>query len=413
MDFQLTDEQVAIQRMVREFAQNEVAPEIGLIEEKGVWNSSVLKKAAELGLAGMTIPTEFGGTGLDTISYNLAIQELSRINGSVGITFAAHCGLGSSHINIMGTREQKAKYLPKLASGEHWGAWGLTEPGAGSDAAGLATIATRDTAESRAAAAAAGRDSAYRGPSVSADRDGDGWTLNGQKVFCTNGHFANTFTLMAKTDPAKGAKGITAFVIEKGAKGLVLGKLEEKLGLHGSSTSQIFLEDCWVSDSQVLGLQPGLGAGFTGAMRTLDAGRIAIGSLALGMAQGAYETALAYAKERQQFGKPIGSFQGIQFKLASMATELDAARLLLLRAAWLKDQGRDFSMAASMGKVYASEAAMRAATECIQILGGNGYTTDYPVERHFRDIKLCEIGEGSSEVQRMVIAKAIGLPVGR
>ncbi|MEA3199822.1 MAG: hypothetical protein QOE90_1250 [Thermoplasmata archaeon] len=386
MQFDLTDDQKAIQKMVREFAEKEVEPEIDAIERDGVWKTSVLKKAAELGLAGMTIPTEYGGTGLDAVSYNLAIQELSRVNGSVGITFAAHCGLGSSHINIMGTHEQKAKYLPKLASGEHWGAWGLTEPGAGSDAAGLATIATRE---------------------------GDGWKLNGQKVFCTNGHFADTFTLMAKTDPGKGAKGITAFIVPKGTKGLVLGKLEHKLGLHGSATSQVFLEDCWVPDAQVVGLQPGLGHGFVGAMRTLDAGRIAIGSLALGMAQGAYETALAYAKERQQFGKPIGSFQAIQFKLATIATELDAARLLLLRAAWLKDQGRDFTQAASMGKLYASEAAMRAATECIQILGGNGYTTDYPVERHWRDIKLCEIGEGSSEVQRMVIARSIGLPQSR
>jgi alkylation response protein AidB-like acyl-CoA dehydrogenase len=386
MEFELSDEQRAIQQMVREFAEKEVAPEIDLIEEKGVWNSSVLKKAAELGLAGMTIPTEYGGTGLDAVSYNLAIQELSRVNGSVGITFAAHCGLGSSHINIMGTHEQKQKYLPKLASGEHWGGWGLTEPTSGSDAASLRTTAVRD---------------------------GDGWRLNGQKVFLTNGHFASTFTIMAKTDPAKGARGISAFVVEKGTKGLVLGKLEEKLGLHGSATSQVFLDDCWVSDANVLGGPAGLGNGFVGAMRTLDAGRIAIGSLALGMAQGAYETALAYAKERQQFGKPIGSFQAVQFKLATMATELDAARLLLLRAAWLKDQGRDFTQAASMGKLYASEAAMRAATECIQILGGNGYTTDYPVERHFRDIKLCEIGEGSSEVQRMVIAKSIGLPASR
>ncbi len=386
MEFELTEDQKAIQKMVREFAEKEVAPEIDLIEEKGVWTSSVLKKAAELGLAGMTIPTEYGGTGLDAISYNLAIQELSRVNGSVGITFAAHCGLGSSHINIMGTHEQKQRYLPKLASGEHWGGWGLTEPTSGSDAASLRTIATRE---------------------------GDGWKLNGQKVFLTNGHFASTFTIMAKTDPAAGAKGISAFVVEKGTKGLTLGKLEHKLGLHGSATSQVFLDDCWVPDSQLLGGPAGLGKGFTGAMKTLDAGRIAIGSLALGMAQGAYETALAYAKERQQFGKPIGSFQAIQFKLATMATELDAARLLLLRAAWLKDQGRDFSSAASMGKLYASEAAMRAATECIQVLGGNGYTTDYPVERHWRDIKLCEIGEGSSEVQRMVIAKSIGLPASR
>ncbi|HET6406103.1 MAG TPA: acyl-CoA dehydrogenase family protein [Candidatus Thermoplasmatota archaeon] len=386
MEFELTEEQRAIQKMVREFAEKEVAPEIDEIETKGVWNTSVLKKAAELGLAGMTIPTEYGGTGLDSVSYNLAIQELSRINGSVGITFAAHCGLGSSHINIMGTHEQKQKWLPKLASGEHWGGWGLTEPTSGSDAASIRTTAVRE---------------------------GDGWKLNGQKVFLTNGHFANTFTIMAKTDPAAGAKGITAFVVEKGTKGLVLGKLEHKLGLHGSATSQIFLDDCWVPDSHVLGLQDGIGKGFTGAMKTLDAGRIAIGSLALGMAQGAYETALNYVKEREQFGKKVGSFQAIQFKLANMATEIDASRLLLLRAAWLKDQGRPFSVEASMGKLYASEAAMRIATEAIQCLGGNGYTTDYPVERHFRDIKLCEIGEGSSEVQRMVIAKHLGLPQAR
>ena len=386
MEFDLTEDQKAIQKMVREFAESEVAPEVDLIEEKGVWNSSVLKKAAELGLAGMTIPAEYGGTGLDSVSYNLAIQELSRVNGSVGITFAAHCGLGSSHINIMGTHEQKQRWLPRLARGEHWGGWGLTEPQSGSDAASLRTTAVRD---------------------------GDGWRLNGQKVFLTNGHFASTFTIMAKTDPAAGAKGITAFVVEKGAKGLVLGKLEHKLGLHGSATSQIFLDDCWVPDDHVLGGPEGLGRGFTGAMRTLDAGRIAIGSLAYGMAVGAYETALAYAKEREQFGKKIGQFQAIQFKLADMATELDASRLLLLRAAWLKDQGRPFSVEASMAKLYASEAAMKIATEAIQCLGGNGYTTDYPVERHFRDIKLCEIGEGSSEVQRMVIAKSLGLPQGR
>lgn len=386
MQFELSEEQKAIQKMVREFAQKEVAPEIPDIEAKGVWNTSVLKKAADLGLAGMTIPAEYGGTGLDAVSYNLAIQELSRVNGSVGITFAAHCGLGSSHINIMGTHEQKQKYLPKLASGEHWGAWGLTEPGAGSDAAGIATTARRE---------------------------GDGFVLNGQKVFCTNGHFADTFTLMAKTDASKGAKGITAFVVEKGAKGLVLGKLEEKLGLHGSATSQIFLEECFVPDSQVIGGEPGIGNGFVGAMKTLDAGRIAIGSLAYGMALGAYDTALAYAKEREQFGKRIGQFQAVSFKLANMATELDASQLLLLRAAWLKDQGRPFGLEASMAKLYASEAAMRAATEAIQVLGGNGYTTDYPVERHFRDIKLCEIGEGSSEVQRMVISRAIGLPPSR
>ncbi len=386
MHFELSEDQRAIQTMVREFSEKEVAPQIDLLEEKGVWNTDILKKAAGLGLAGMTIPTEYGGAGLDTVSYNLAIQELSRINGSVGITFAAHCGLGTSHINIMGTHEQKQKYLPKLASGEHWGAWALTEPGAGSDAAGLATMAVRD---------------------------GDGWKLNGQKVFCTNGHFADTLTIMAKTDPAKGAKGITAFIVEKDTKGLILGKLEEKLGLHGSATSQIFLEDCYVPDDQVIGLEAGIGNGFVGAMKTLDAGRIAIGSLALGMAQGAYETALAYAKEREQFGQKIGKFQAVQFKIADMAMEIDAARLLLLRAAWLKDEGKPFGQEASMGKLFSSEIAMKTATEAIQVLGGNGYTTDYPVERHFRDIKLCEIGEGSSEVQRMVIAKYLGLPGSR
>ncbi|MHB8606039.1 MAG: acyl-CoA dehydrogenase family protein, partial [Thermoplasmatota archaeon] len=371
MDFEYSEEQRAIRKLVRDFAESVVKPQIDAIEAKGVWKTDVLRRAADLGLAGMTIPQEFGGIGLDAVSYNLAIEELSRVSGSVGITFAAHCGLGSSHINIMGTREQKQKYLPKLASGEHWGAWALTEPGHGSDAAGLETVATRE---------------------------GDGWKLNGTKTFCTNGHFADTFTVMAKTDPTVGARGITAFVVEKGTKGLTLGKLEEKLGLHGSATSQFFLEDCWVPDENVLGLKDGYGLGFIGAMKTLDAGRIAIGSMALGLGQAAFETALAYANEREQFGKKIGAFQAVQFKLATMATEIDAARLLLHRAAWLKDVGQPFTQAASEGKLYASEAAMRACTQGIQILGGNGYTTDYPVERFFRDVKLCEIGEGSSEV---------------
>jgi alkylation response protein AidB-like acyl-CoA dehydrogenase len=383
MEFELNEEQRAIQKMVRDFAENAVGPQAEKIEEVGVWNTNVLAEAAKLGLAGMTLAPEFGGAGLDSISYNIAIQELSRVSGSVGITFAAHCGLGTGQINIMGTPEQKRKHLPKLASGEHWGAWGLTEPGAGSDAAGISTTAVRE---------------------------GDGWKLNGQKVFCTNGHFADVLTIMAKTDPAKGARGITAFIVPKGTKGLVLGKLEHKLGLHGSSTSQVFLEDCWVPDSQVVGGEAGLGMGFVGAMKTLDAGRIAIGSMALGLGQGAFDLALQYAKEREQFGKKIGSFQAIQFKLATMAVELDASRLLLFRAAALKDKGMPFTKEASMGKLYASEAAMRACTEAIQILGGNGYTTDYPAERFFRDVKLCEIGEGSSEVQRMVIARHLGLP---
>ncbi len=383
MDFELTEEERAIQKMVREFAEKEVAPRANEIEEKGVWNTDILKQCAALGLAGMTVKPELGGAGVSTIAYNIAIQEISAASGSLGITLAAHNGLGTSQIYTQGTDAQREKYIPELARGEKWGCWGLTEPGAGSDAAGLATTAVRE---------------------------GDGWKLNGQKVFATNGHFADTFTIMAKTDTTKGASGITAFIIEKGAKGLILGKLEEKLGLHGSATSQIFLEDCFVPDAQVVGGEAGIGKGFIGAMKTLDAGRIAIGSLALGLADGAYRVALDYAKERQQFGKKIGAFQAIQFKLATMATELDASRLLLYRAAALKDAGKDFTQEASMAKLYASEAGMRATTEAIQILGGNGYTTDYPVERAFRDVKLCEIGEGSSEVQRMVIARGLGLP---
>ncbi len=385
MGFSLNEEQRAIRKMVREFAESEVAPRAEEVDEEGIWNTDILDQAAELGLAGMTIPAKYGGSGLDTISYNIAIQELSKASGSVGITFAAHCGLGTGHINIMGTEEQKQEYLPKLASGEHWGCWALTEPAHGSDAAGIETRA---------------------------ERDGDGWRLNGAKVFATNGHFADVFTVMAKTDPDAGAKGITAFIVPRGTDGLEVGKNEEKLGLHGSATSQLYLEDCWVPDEQVVGGESGLGKGFVGAMRTLDAGRIAIGSMALGLAEGAYETALDYAKEREQFGQPIGSFQAVQFKLADMATQIDAARLLLHRAAWRKDQGVDFTKQASMGKLFASEIGMDVCTEAIQVLGGNGYTTDYPVERMYRDVKLCEIGEGSSEIQRSVIAKMIGLPKG-
>jgi alkylation response protein AidB-like acyl-CoA dehydrogenase len=383
VSFDLDEEQKAIQRMVREFAKKEIAPRAEEIEEEGIWNTPVLEAAAEKGLAGMTIPEEYGGTGLDTVSYNLAIQEISKASGSAGITFAAHCGLGTGHISIMGTEEQKQEYLPKLASGEHWGCWAQTEPTAGSDAAGIETRA---------------------------ERDGDGWTLGGQKVFATNGHFADTFTVMAKTDPDAGHEGITAFIVERDNDGLEVGKNEEKLGLHGSSTAQLFLEDCWVPSDQVVGREDGIGMGFTAAMRTLDAGRIAIGSMALGLAEAAYEEALDYAQEREQFGQPIGGFQAVQHKLADMSTQIDAADLLIKRAAWRKDQGKEITEQASKAKLYASEAGMDVATEAIQVLGGNGYTTDYPVERIYRDIKLCEIGEGSSEIQRNVIAKMLGLP---
>lgn len=367
---------------MREFAETEVAAIAAKMDADDWWPSEMVPRLSEMGLMGMTVAAEHGGTGLDTVSYNIAIEEIARVSGSLSLSLAAHNGLGISHIYGQGTSDQIAKYVPDMAQGKKIGAWCLTEPGAGSDAAGLQTLAVRD---------------------------GDGWRINGQKQFITNGHIADTFTIMAKTDPSKGAKGITAFIAEKDDKGIACGVKEDKLGMRGSITSQISFDDLWVADDRVIGGDAGIGQGFIGTMKTLDAGRIAIGSLALGLAQGALDASIAYAKERKQFGKPIGSNQAIQWKLADMATEIDAARLLLQRAAVLKDQGKPFTQEASMGKLYASEVGMRATTEAIQIHGGNGYTKDYPVERMFRDVKLCEIGEGSSEVQRMIIAKTLGL----
>jgi alkylation response protein AidB-like acyl-CoA dehydrogenase len=379
MDFVPTPEQELIRQTMREFAQAEVKPIAARMDLEDWWPDTLVPRLAELGLMGMTVKTEHGGSGLDTVSYNIAIEEIARVSGSLALSLAAHNGLGISHIYGQGDEAQRERYVRPMAQGKWIGAWCLTEPGAGSDAAGLQTLAVRE---------------------------GDGWTLNGQKQFITNGHVAQVFTIMAKTDPAAGPKGITAFVAERGAKGLRLGKKEDKLGMRGSITSQIYFEDLWVPDEGIVG---GLGNGFTGTMRTLDAGRIAIGSLALGLAQGAFDASLAYAQERRQFGKPIAANQAIQWKLADMATQIDAARLLLARAATLKDQGKPFTREASMGKLYASEVGMWVTTQAIQVHGGNGYTRDYPVERMFRDVKLCEIGEGSSEVQRMVIAKSIGL----
>ncbi len=379
MDFAPTSEQQLIRQTVREFAAQEVAPLAGRMDRDDWWPDTLVPRLAELGLFGMTVAAEDGGTGLDTVAYNIAIEELARVSGSLALSMAAHNGLGISHIYRQGSPEQVAKYVPDLAQGKKIGAWALTEPGAGSDAAGLATTAVRD---------------------------GDGWSLNGEKQFITNGHIAHTFTVMAKTDPSKGAQGITAFIASRGAKGLQLGKKEDKLGMRGSITSSLSFDDLWIGDDDVVG---GVGNGFIGTMRTLDAGRIAIGSLALGLAQGAFDASLAYAQERKQFGKPIAANQAIQWKLADMNTQIDAARLLIQRAATLKDQGKPYTQAASMAKLYASEMGMWVTTQAIQIHGGNGYTRDYPVERMFRDVKLCEIGEGSSEVQRMVIAKSIGL----
>ncbi len=382
MDFTPTAEHELIRQTMREFAETEVAAVAQKMDEEDVWPTELDGKLAAMGLMGMVAPQELGGAGVDTVSYNIAIEEIARVSGSVALSLAAQNGLGYGHILGQGTPEQVEKYVPPMARGEAWGAWCLTEPGAGSDAAGLQTTAVRE---------------------------GDGWLINGNKQFITNGHIADTFTIMAKTDPSKGAKGITAFIGEKGMKGLILGSKEDKLGMRGSITSQISFDDLYIPDENVIGGEAGIGMGFIGTMKTLDAGRIAIGSLALGLAQGAYDASLAYAKERKQFGKPIGANQAIQWKLADMATQIDASRLLLQRAAVLKDQGKPFTQEASMAKLYASEVGMWATTEAIQIHGGNGYTKDYPVERMFRDVKLCEIGEGSSEVQRMVISKTLGL----
>lgn len=384
MDFRPSEEHVQVRKMVREFAERTIAPQVKDINERGVYETNVMPEAAKLGILGMTVPGEYDGAGVDFISYCIAIEEIARVDASTALSIAAHCGLGTSHIFAMGTEEQRRKHIPPLARGEKVAVWCLTEPSSGSDAAGMTTRAVKKGKE---------------------------WVLNGEKTFATNGHYGDTFTIMAKSDPALGAKGITAFIVEKGTPGLKLGKLEEKLGMCGSPTSQLFLEDCHVPQEDVIGGPvEGVGKGFIGALKTLDSGRIAIGALSVGIAQGALDASVAYAKERRAFGQPIGGFQAIQWKLSDMHVETEAARLLVYRAAWLKQQGQEFKAAASMAKLYASEAAMRATTQAIQVHGGNGYTTDYPVERYFRDAKLCEIGEGSSEIQRMLIARSLGLP---
>jgi alkylation response protein AidB-like acyl-CoA dehydrogenase len=382
MDFTPTPEHDLIRQTMREFAERKIAPIAAKMDREDWWPEDLVPELGAMGLMGMTVPQELGGAGVDTVSYNIAIEEIAAVSGSLALSLAAQNGLGYGHILGQGTPEQIQKYIPKLATGEHIGAWCLTEPSAGSDAAGIQSIAVRE---------------------------GDGWMINGQKQFITNGHIADVFTIMAKTDPSAGARGITAFIGLKGEKGLNIGNKEDKLGMRGSITSQLYFEDLWLPDDRVIGGEAGIGQGFIGTMQTLDSGRIAIGSLALGIAQGAYQASVAYAKERKQFGKPIGANQAIQWKLADMATQIDAARLLLQRAAVLKDQGKPFSQEASMAKLFASEMGMWVTTQAIQIHGGNGYTKDYPVERMFRDVKLCEIGEGSSEIQRMIIAKNIGL----
>ena len=375
--FKLTDEQEHLRREIREFAHREIAPNVMRWDEASEFPADVVKQLGQMGLMGMIFPVEYGGAGLGYVDYMTAIEELSAVDGSVGIIVAAHNSLCSNHIFLGGNDEQRRKYIPKLASGEWLGAWGLTEPNSGSDAAGAKTTAVRKD---------------------------DKWVLNGNKTFITNGHYADLAVVIAVTDKTQGTHGLSAFVVEKGTPGFRPGKKENKLGLRASDTSELIFEDCEIPAENLLGK---LGEGFIDSMRVLDGGRISIAALSLGIARGALEASLRYVKERRQFGKAIAEFQGVQWKLADMATELDAARLLTLRAAVLKDAGQRVTRESSMAKLYASEVAVRICDEAVQLHGGYGFIKDYPAEKFYRDVKLCTIGEGTSEIQRMVIAREI------
>jgi alkylation response protein AidB-like acyl-CoA dehydrogenase len=372
-----TEEQRQLRKEIRDFAQREIAPNVMRWDEASEFPMETLKALGRMGLLGIIFPTEYGGAGLGYVDYVLAIEELSRVDGSIGITVAAHNSLCSNHIYLCGNEEQRKKYLPRLTSGEWLGAWGLTEPGSGSDAGGARTTAVQK---------------------------GDTWVLNGNKTFITNGTYGDVAVVIAVTDKSQGTRGLSAFVVEKGTPGFRSGKKENKLGLRASDTSELIFEDCEIPAENLVG-KPG--EGFKDAMRVLDGGRISIAALSLGMARGAFEAALKYSKERRQFGKAISEFQGMQWKLADMATQLDAARLLTIRAAQRKDAGLPVTREAAMAKLYASEAAVKICDEGVQIHGGYGFIKDYPAEKFYRDVKLCTIGEGTSEIQRTVIAREV------
>jgi alkylation response protein AidB-like acyl-CoA dehydrogenase len=375
MDFTLPDHVEALREEVRKFAEKEIRPKVMAWDEAKTFPMEVMKQLGEMGMMGVIFPEEYGGAGMGYIEYAVVVEELSRVDGSVGISIAAHNSLCSNHIYAMGNEAQKRKYLVPLASGKAIGAWGLTEPGAGSDAGAQVTTAKKE---------------------------GSHYILNGTKNFITHGTVGDIAVVMARTSPGKGTEGISAFILEKGMNGFKAGKQENKLGLRASDTSELIMEDVKVPVENLLGEE---GIGFKQAMKTLDGGRISIGALGLGMAQGAYEEAAKYAKVRKTFGRPIADHQAIQFKLADMATQIEAARLLIYKAANLKDQGKPYGQAASMAKLYSSEIACKVADEAVQILGGYGYIKDYPVEKYYRDVKLCTIGEGTSEIQRTVIAR--------
>jgi alkylation response protein AidB-like acyl-CoA dehydrogenase len=375
--FALTEDQEQLRKEIHDFAVREIGPNVSRWDEASEFPQEVIKQLAQMGLMGILVPIEYGGSALGYVEYALAIEELSAVDGSIGIILASHNSLCTNHIFVAGNEEQKRKYLPRLASGEWLGAWGLTEPDSGSDAGSARMTAVRK---------------------------GDRWVLNGNKTFITNGHYADAAVVMAVTGKDKGTKGLSAFIIEKGTPGFRPGKKENKLGLRASDTSELIFEDCEIPAENLLGNE---GEGFIDSMQVLDGGRISIAALALGMARGAFEAALRYTRQRRQFGKAIAEFQGIQWKLADMATQLDAARLLTLRAAVMKDTGRKTTMESSMAKLMASEVAVKICDEAVQLHGGYGFIRDYPVEKFYRDVKLCTIGEGTSEIQRIIIAREL------
>ena len=384
MDFTFSDEQNHLRKSVREFAEGEIGPHVLEWDEASHFPVEILPKLAEMGLLGVIFPEEYGGAGLGYVEYATVIEELARVDGSVGLFVAAHNSLCSNHIYKFGTEEQKKKYLVPLAQGKKLGAWSLTEPEAGSDAGGTRTTAVRK---------------------------GNEWVLNGSKTFTTNGTYANVCVAMAVTDKSKDSHGISAFILEKGMPGFRPGKKENKLGMRASDTSEVIFTDCHVPAANLLGPE---GEGFISSLKILDGGRISIAALGLGMAQGALEAATRYSKQRKQFGQPISEFQAIQFKLADMATQIEAARLLTYRAAWLADRAiasgdhdARITRESSMAKLFASEVAVRVANECVQVHGGYGFIKDYPAEKFYRDVKLCTIGEGTSEIQRLVIARQL------
>jgi len=378
VDFAFTEDQELLRRSVRAFAEAEIGPHVMAYDEAQEFPIDLVKKAAGQGYYGVLFPEELGGAGLGYVEYVIVVEELSRVDGSIGISAAAHNSLCTNHVFACGNDAQRRLYVPKLASGEWIGAWSLTEPTAGSDAGGTKTTAKR--------------------------APGGGWILNGSKTFTTHGSVADLTVVFAVTDAGAGKRGISAFAIEKGTPGFRPGKKENKMGLRASDTAEVLMEECRVGDEALIGVA---GEGFVDAMKILDGGRISIAALALGMARGAYEAALRYSKERHQFGQPISDFQAIQHMLAEMATRLDAATLLVYRAAWLKDRGDKTTLESSMAKLYASEIGVYVADRALQIFGGYGYVKDFPAEKYYRDMKLCTIGEGTSEIQRLVIAREL------